>query len=532
MKRLFYLFAAAGLVLTGCGEDPAQTAEYKITVSAEAGGSAVASAEKAVEGAEITLTATPDADHEFVEWTATGVTLVDATANPVKFKMPAGEVSFKAEFREKDVTPESYNITVIVAVGIGGTASANVQTATAGTEITITATHDTGFEFVGWSSDDVVLTTAADVSPGKFIMPAKAVTITASFSALPPANYTVDVTATTGGVAEADIETATEGTDITITATPAGGYEFIKWNATGITLTNDKANPATFSMPAGNVSVEAQFDEIPFYNIAYDQQMTNGTITATVQGSVMTSVMRGATVTITANPAIGYEFVSFAAMGVTLPPPTDNQATFTMPDNDVVIGATFSKVEAPQSVVLGGVEWATRNLDAPGTFAQTPESFGMLYQWNIRTGWSMTGAGDEISGATSSPAGATWAAEAAAGSAWDAANDPCPEGWRVPTNADWTKLTAIGSTYSMTEPRGRTFTSGTASLFLPITDTRTEIGYRLAANTPHSYWSADVSAAIPGNASVFSFSWNGAPNVSMSTPKAGLPIRCVKKTTE
>ena len=33
-----------------------------------------------------------------------------------------------------------------------------------------------------------------------------------------------------------------------------------------------------------------------------------------------------------------------------------------------------------EGVVINGVRWATRNVDMPGTFAPTPESFGMHYQ--------------------------------------------------------------------------------------------------------------------------------------------------------
>ena len=38
-------------------------------------------------------------------------------------------------------------------------------------------------------------------------------------------------------------------------------------------------------------------------------------------------------------------------------------------------------------VMIGGIRWATRNVNAPGTFATNPEDFGMYYQWNRRQGW-------------------------------------------------------------------------------------------------------------------------------------------------
>lgn len=113
-------------------------------------------------------------------------------------------------------------------------------------------------------------------------------------------------------------------------------------------------------------------------------------------------------------------------------------------------------------VLINGVTWATRNVDAPGTFAEKPESLGMLYQWNRRIGWSTT------EPMISSPSGNTWNSTAASGSIWITINDPCPSGWHLPTKTDLEKLIAAGSTWA---PRngvaGRTFGSGANTIFLP-----------------------------------------------------------------
>lgn len=45
---------------------------------------------------------------------------------------------------------------------------------------------------------------------------------------------------------------------------------------------------------------------------------------------------------------------------------------------------------AQECVEINGVCWATRNVDAPGTFTQNPEDAGMLYQWNRKTAWNVT----------------------------------------------------------------------------------------------------------------------------------------------
>ena len=64
-----------------------------------------------------------------------------------------------------------------------GTASANPASAAEGKTITLTATPDAGYRFKEWQSTDVTVT------DNKFTMPAKAVTVTAVFEAIP--TYTV-----------------------------------------------------------------------------------------------------------------------------------------------------------------------------------------------------------------------------------------------------------------------------------------------------------------------------------------------------
>jgi len=63
-------------------------------------------------------------------------------------------------------------------------------------------------------------------------------------------------------------------------------------------------------------------------------------------------------------------------------------------------------------VVINGVRWATRNVDAPGTFAFSPYEPGMLYQWNRRMGWLAIPTGGGFQGVvgwdSSTPVGVCW----------------------------------------------------------------------------------------------------------------------------
>jgi len=71
-----------------------------------------------------------------------------------------------------------------------------------------------------------------------------------------PVKYTVTVTNDGHGTASASHNTAEAGTEVTLTANAAAGYEFDKWVSADVTVTGNK-----FIMPAKNVSVKATFKE-------------------------------------------------------------------------------------------------------------------------------------------------------------------------------------------------------------------------------------------------------------------------------
>jgi uncharacterized protein (TIGR02145 family) len=145
--------------------------------------------------------------------------------------------------------------------------------------------------------------------------------------------------------------------------------------------------------------------------------------------------------------------------------------------------------EGHKGVVINGVRWATRNVDAPGTFADKPESAGMLYQWNRNVGWSNSDPLFNSNGRTS------WNNSLPSGSSWEKANDPSPAGWRIPTkdelktlfdtdkvSSTWTKQNGVGGRKFTDKATGKT-------LFLPDAGVRFEDG-RL--DTGGQYWSSTL----------------------------------------
>ena len=138
-----------------------------------------------------------------------------------------------------------------------GTGSADPASATAGTEITLTATPNAGYHFKEWQ----VMSGDVTVRDDKFTMPGSDVEVKVIFEedAPPtPTEYTVTVKTDGNGTASASHAKAVVGTEITLTATPNAGYHFKEWQVMSgdVTVRDDK-----FTMPGSDVEVKAIFEE-------------------------------------------------------------------------------------------------------------------------------------------------------------------------------------------------------------------------------------------------------------------------------
>lgn len=92
------------------------------------------------------------------------------------------------------------------------------------------------------------------------------------------APYKLTVTAGEGGSVSGIPEvTVREGDEVTLTAKPGDfDHKFVKWEVTGITLTEEaaKANPITFTMGSTDVTVKAVFAEKKAVSIDFDKVTT------------------------------------------------------------------------------------------------------------------------------------------------------------------------------------------------------------------------------------------------------------------
>ncbi|MCW6677610.1 SpaA isopeptide-forming pilin-related protein [Anaerococcus sp. NML200574] len=142
-----------------------------------------------------------------------------------------------------------------------GTLEVSPTTANAGDIITVTATPKENYKLKSLYYRDENGNQVA-INGNTFKMPAAKVNVFAEFEEVStPTNYTITVTQPeTGGTISASPESAAEGAEITLTATPAVGYVLDKFTATSngqeIAVNGNK-----FTMPAGDVSVSASFKE-------------------------------------------------------------------------------------------------------------------------------------------------------------------------------------------------------------------------------------------------------------------------------
>ena len=235
-------------------DTPPAPTEHTVTVTSGGNGTASASPSKAVAGAEITLSATPDKGYHLKEWEVESPTGLVITNN--KFLMPDSDVEIKATF-EEDAPPAPTEYTITVTNDGNGTASASPAKAVAGTEITLTAMPNEGYRFKEWE----VISGDVTIVDDKFTMPDSNVEVKAIFEEdAPPAptEFTITVKTDGNGTASASPAKAVAGTEITLTAMPNEGYHFKEWEviSSDVTIVDDK-----FTMPDSNVEVKAVFEE-------------------------------------------------------------------------------------------------------------------------------------------------------------------------------------------------------------------------------------------------------------------------------
>ena len=311
----------------------------------------------------VTIEATPATDYEFVEWEIDGdYTLPEggSLTDPTLVIKPGSDVHAHAKF--KPIT-KYWTVDTDVIAGDGTTTPpvsdpAKVEQGSDDT-VTIKATPAEGFEFVEWVIDgDYTLPEGGSLTdPTLVIKPGSDVHAHAKFKPVPK-YWTIDTDVkegdgtTTPPVSDPVKVEQGSGENVTITATPAEGYEFVGWEIDGdYTLPEGGSltDPTLVIKPGSDIHAHAKFKPIPkYWTVDTDVAEGKGTTVPTVEDPAKVEQGTGDTVTITATPEEGYEFVEWVIDGdYELPGGgklTDPNLVI-KPNSDIHAHAKFKKVE-------------------------------------------------------------------------------------------------------------------------------------------------------------------------------------------
>uniref|UniRef100_UPI003BAC93BA cadherin-like beta sandwich domain-containing protein n=1 Tax=Parabacteroides distasonis TaxID=823 RepID=UPI003BAC93BA len=283
-----------------------------------------------------------------------------------------------------------------------------------GKQVTITVSPTDGYQMVSGypkayrtdaSGTKVTLTAVSGRdNTYTFTMPGYPVTVEAKYEKIPrPVTFTAPEHGTLALKANgAELTSGAKlapGTEVTITAVPAEGYQMVSgcpkarvtdsdFYGVRVTPVEGSANTYTFTMPVdfqiAGITVEVKYEKIPRPITFTAPDPKQGTLDLAVDANPVASgdkLAPDTTVTVIVVPAEGYQMVSgypkayrtdAPATAVTLTPLSDNYNvyTFTMPDYAVTVEMRYEKI--PYAVSFATPEHGKLALDTAGI----PLAFG------------------------------------------------------------------------------------------------------------------------------------------------------------
>ena len=268
-------------------------------------------------GTELTVTAEPADTYELTELTANGKSILDTKKVVVNEDLIIQAIFSKKTFK---VSLEKHGKGTIRAIGAD-----NLDAVPYGTELTIEATPAEGSELTALVAGGI------NITETKKVTIKKETTIEAFFTTQ---SFAVTLTKEGEGMVTAtgadDLDAVAYGTELTIVATPAEGYELTALTANG---TDILASQKVTVKEA--VEVKATFTKKTFaVTLTHESE---GDLDATGADDLK-AVSYGTKLTVTATPAEGYELTALTANG------KDILATKSfVVKNDTEVKATFAK---------------------------------------------------------------------------------------------------------------------------------------------------------------------------------------------
>ena len=329
---------------------------YSLTVSSSAGGSVTAPGQGTFSydtGAVVSLLAAPATGYRFVNWTGNVGTVANVSAASTTATIN-GDGSITANF--EPIPRVRYNLTITSSSG-GWVTSPGMGTFSydAGTVVSLVATPTCiyQYQFVNWTGD--VGTIANTNAASTTITMNGSCSIRANFTAIPPSQYSLSISSTTGGSVTtpgAGTFTRDAGTVVSLVASPASGYHFVNWTGNVGTIANVNAASTTITM-SGAYSITANFQAIPSGQYSLTISSTSGgSVTTPGEGTFTRDA--GTVVSLVASPASGYHFVNWTGDVGTVANVNAASTTITM-NGSYSVTAVFAE-DSPSPPGIGYTE--------------------------------------------------------------------------------------------------------------------------------------------------------------------------------
>ena len=245
-------------------------------------------------GTELTIEATPATGYELTALTANGRNILSTKRFVVK-----EDTEVKATFAQKTL---AVTLTHDGEGKVDATGAEDLTAVPYGTELTIVATPKQGYELTALTAND------KDILATKKVVVTENLTIKATFA---KETFVVTLDKEGEGVLDAtgadNLKAVPYGTKLTITATPAEGYELKALLADGFDIRSTKSVEVT-----GDTRIKAIFTQQTFAVTLTSNEHGKITIVEPVD---LQAVPYGTTLTISATPETGYELTALTANG-------------------------------------------------------------------------------------------------------------------------------------------------------------------------------------------------------------------------
>jgi uncharacterized protein YkwD len=304
-------------------------------------------------GTVVSLVASPTCiyQYQFVNWTGDVGTIANTNAASTTITMN-GSYSIRANFIA--IPPSQYSLSISSTAG-GSVATPGEGTfmCSTGAVLSLVAVPATGYQFVNWTGD--VGTIANTNAASTTITMNGSYSIRANFIAIPPSQYSLTISSTTGGSVTTPGEgtfTRDAGTVVSLVASPASGYHFVNWTGNVGTIANVNAASTTITMN-GAYSITANFQAIPSgqYNLTISST-AGGSVTTPGEGTFTRDA--GTVVSLVASPASGYHFVNWTGDVGTIANVNAASTTITM-NGGYSVTAVFAE-DSPSPPGIGYTE--------------------------------------------------------------------------------------------------------------------------------------------------------------------------------